>query len=99
MRLIVQIDFSTGGFDLLKGRISGEVAEWFGVGRAGDASADGAGWVEVDLKFDFGFSFLLRLLRLLLLLLLAQLENSYNPTGMISMPMRKDKRIKLHEVH
>lgn len=84
MRLIVQVNLPASGFDLIKGRVSGEVAEWFGVGSAGDPSADGAGWVEVD--FDFGLALMLLAL-LLRQLRLTELKDSDNPAGMVSMPM------------
>lgn len=84
MRLIVQVNLPASGFDLIKGRISGEVAEWFGVGSAGDPSADGAGWVEVDFEFGLALTLLALLLRLLRL---TKLKDSDNPAGMVSMPM------------
>lgn len=84
MRLIVQVNLPASGFDLIKGRVSGEVAEWFGVGSAGDPSADGAGWVEVD--FEFGLALMLLTL-LLRQLRLTELKDSDNPAGMVSMPM------------
>lgn len=84
MRLIVQVNLPASGFDLIKGRVSGEVAEWFGVGSAGDPSADGAGWVEVDFEFGLALTLLALLLRLLRL---TELKDSDNPAGMVSMPM------------
>lgn len=84
MRLIVQVNLPASGFDLIKGRVSGEVAEWFGVGSAGYPSADGAGWVEVDFEFGLALALLTLLLRQLRL---TELKDSDNPPGMVSMPM------------